>query len=644
MPVQNPFASTYPVDVDSSSPSASTAGGTKSGNGASGKEASAAVYTRLMGSGKFVHCSEEFARLIGCKAEQLYADPELWSHCVVGTDLFGDSGLLQSLVSNGCVSCEFKLKPAHGPLLDVRESALFSMIDGRMVVVGTVRLVANNVNEADTLLNEHVFKRAVDEAAKGVVIADTNGILVYANAEQARLFGYNSAQEMIGFSWRKLHAPESGRLMDTVAAIALKTKGRWLGHCVALRKNGTSFDSNLSLSLVPGGRVICVTGDSSGDIDEVRRLQTDDSLFRQLLYVLPTGVLVRARTGAYVFANEAVCRELGRGQDEIYGMAVLDGNEPAIFAEIRKLDEQVAISGERFDREFEVNWNGSHRDWHIVKIPVRDKGDAVSHIITLVENVTPQKTLGSALQASQNQHQKYLEMQREFISMVSHEFRTPLTAIQGAHYLFSRHAAKLPPDTAKIFDRLLKLQSQALTTMGELVDQVLFLNRMDQARSAKAAAPCPISSNITQLVAIFNDGTLPPRVQLVEQLPPGFSPIMDPGLLRAIVENLVSNAVKYSATASPVVVTLSPAEAGWELRVADRGRGIPKEDQARLFAPFYRASNVDTVPGTGLGLVIVKRAAEFCGGTVALESEPGVGTTVSVRFLVTPQSTPLHAD
>ena len=100
--------------------------------------------------------------------------------------------------------------------------------------------------------------------------------------------------------------------------------------------------------------------------------------------------------------------------------------------------------------------------------------------------------------------------------------------------------------------------------------------------------------------------------------------------LRALVENLVSNSLKYST--GIVSVHVGADENEWWLTVTDGGRGIPQKDQAKLFTPFFRAGNIGTAAGTGLGLTIVQRCASFHGGKVELESQEGKGSTFTAKF------------
>jgi len=103
-------------------------------------------------------------------------------------------------------------------------------------------------------------------------------------------------------------------------------------------------------------------------------------------------------------------------------------------------------------------------------------------------------------------------------------------------------------------------------------------------------------------------------------------------LLRHILSNLLTNALKYSPPGNPVEFGLTCAAGQVMFRIQDHGLGIPPEDQARLFETFHRARNVRNIPGTGLGLTIVKRAVDLHGGTIEVDSQVDMGTTVTVRL------------
>jgi len=228
-----------------------------------------------------------------------------------------------------------------------------------------------------------------------------------------------------------------------------------------------------------------------------------------------------------------------------------------------------------------------------------------------------------------------LTMQREFVSLVSHEFRTPLAALQGTLYLLRKH---LKSEGDAKLTRYLELQTNALATLKDLVDQVLLLNRIEHATGEAKLAEVDLGGLVNRLVLEFNDSASTPRVR-IEMPPKGRCPLqLDESLIRAAVDNLISNALKYSPADSEVLVSLAPTATGCRISVRDQGRGVPESDQIRLFQPFFRASNVGTTSGTGLGLTIVKRAAELHGGSAGLISSAGDGSTFFIDLPHAPLS------
>ncbi|MCA9906579.1 MAG: sensor histidine kinase, partial [Anaerolineae bacterium] len=108
--------------------------------------------------------------------------------------------------------------------------------------------------------------------------------------------------------------------------------------------------------------------------------------------------------------------------------------------------------------------------------------------------------------------------------------------------------------------------------------------------------------------------------------------LLDKKLLRLIVRNLISNALKYSPPKQPVTVALATADSTFQMHVTDQGIGIPEKDRKRLFDAFYRAANVGDVPGSGLGLMIVKQALDLHGGKISFISHSERGTTFTVSL------------
>ena len=216
------------------------------------------------------------------------------------------------------------------------------------------------------------------------------------------------------------------------------------------------------------------------------------------------------------------------------------------------------------------------------------------------------------------------ETRARFVSTVSHEFRTPLTVIQSLVEVLDRYGERLT--AAERAERLDKVRSE-IAHMTQLLDAHVEIETRDAVQARCVREKVDLADICRQIVASTETALSRDHELVVEAT--GHAEL-DPNLLRQILSNLVTNALKYSPPGSKVRVELHGNRDHAELRVSDEGMGVPAADQARLFEPFERGSNVDDIEGTGLGLVIVQRAVEAHGGSIQIDSVEGRGTLVAV--------------
>jgi signal transduction histidine kinase len=214
----------------------------------------------------------------------------------------------------------------------------------------------------------------------------------------------------------------------------------------------------------------------------------------------------------------------------------------------------------------------------------------------------------------------YQELRAGFTAAVSHELRTPL-----ARLLVLLESAALPG--AEV-DGLLEQARQEVEQARELIDDVLFLGELETGREVVSLGSTAVRPIVDQLVAAVADRAANAEVQLVVRGRGDVELPLRPRMLRVVVENLVSNAIRYAGPGSTCTIELDTGR----LTVADDGVGVADDDLPRLFERFYRADPARTTRGTGLGLAIVKHIVTSAGGTVEATSTPGRGLTVTVRF------------
>jgi signal transduction histidine kinase len=249
-------------------------------------------------------------------------------------------------------------------------------------------------------------------------------------------------------------------------------------------------------------------------------------------------------------------------------------------------------------------------------------------VLWSLRDITRQKEAEEKLREAYEREKQLSDLKMRFVSMISHEFRSPMSVIQVQADYLRKYSYRL--QEAQKIERLEEIKAQ-IQRLNDMLNDTLLLSQAETV--GLDVHPTDID------VAEFCEGVLKhirelwPRHQ-IEYTASGdcTHPALDAKLLHQIVSNLLSNALKYSPGGSTVHVRLTGEPQQIVLQIADAGIGIPEADQQRLFENFHRASNVGEISGTGLGLSIVKRAVEAHGGSIEFVSTLGTGTTFTVRL------------
>jgi signal transduction histidine kinase len=242
--------------------------------------------------------------------------------------------------------------------------------------------------------------------------------------------------------------------------------------------------------------------------------------------------------------------------------------------------------------------------------------------------------MNATLEARVQERTLQLEIAR--VQIVSHEFRTPLATILSSVDLVQHYGDRISADeTQQQFQQI----RSAIDRLTDLLNDVITFNQSETNQIPFNPQPIDLLAFCQTLSTGINRTSHPPdRLQFEVILAEGISadrPLkLDAKLLRYILDNLLSNALKYSPAESPVILTLTLQAEKIIFQVSDRGIGISAEDKPYIFDAFFRANNVGNVKGTGLGLSLVQRFVEYHGGHIYLFSTLGQGTEIQVTFPV----------
>jgi PAS domain S-box-containing protein len=252
-----------------------------------------------------------------------------------------------------------------------------------------------------------------------------------------------------------------------------------------------------------------------------------------------------------------------------------------------------------------------------------------SGLVCIIRDITERKRAEEVLKNALEKEKELSELKMRFISMASHEFRTPLATILATSETLSAYRSKLSENQIK--EKLDKIGDQ-VNHLRTIIEDVLQVARLQDPKAKYE----PVSLDLDNLCRSAID-EFDSRPDVTQQFVySGDDNLqrarLDRKLIRQIINNLLSNAVKYSAPDTTINMTLGHTDKALILKVQDKGIGIPEADLKHLFEPFHRAANVGMISGTGLGLMIAKESVELHRGLMTVESKVGVGTTVTIMI------------
>jgi len=367
------------------------------------------------------------------------------------------------------------------------------------------------------------------------------------------------------------------------------------------------------------------------NINEVFWMVTPDSNKR--LYVSPAYEEIWGRSCQSLYDQSNSWSDAIHPQDREFVIAKLEGRS----------------RGESTDVEYRiVRPDGSIRWIRDRGFPVRDEQGRVYRIAGIAEDITLRKQAELETYKALQRERELSTIKSSFVAMTSHEFRTPLTTIRSSADLLERYRSRLSEE--KQLTHLQRIKS-AVERMTQMLNDILLMSEAEAGKLQFNPEPLNLVQFCRHLVddlqlgaknqqvihfTYRGDSTLTAQdtdeteIAQLDSLPS--LPSLDEKLLQHILNNLLSNALKYSPEGSTVQFDLTCLNNKAIFQIQDQGIGIPPADQTRLFESFHRANNVGTIQGTGLGLAIAKQCVDLHQGEITFTSEVGKGTTFTVTL------------
>ena len=356
-----------------------------------------------------------------------------------------------------------------------------------------------------------------------------------------------------------------------------------------------------------------------------RELEESQKLYRLIARNFPNGTInVFDRDLNYVFVEGRELFVNGITSDMLVGTSYLKRLPKDIALDIVDRLKEV-FNGRNCTFQIEHNNNV----YELNAVALYDVMGVINQILVVEQNITQQKRVEEELQKTVEKEKELNALKSRFVSMASHEFRTPLGTILSSVSLVEKYTSQEHAERRKKHIERIKSSVGNLTN---ILNDFLSLDKLEtgniKVNKSEFSYPELAENVCEEMYSICKSGQ---RIHY-EHKGQASSVNMDRQMARNILINLLSNAIKYSDEDQHILVQSYFKNQKLYLKVKDEGMGIPKEEQKHLFERFFRANNASNIQGTGLGLNIVKKYTELLKGTIKFESKEGEGTTFTLSF------------
>jgi PAS domain S-box-containing protein len=523
-------------------------------------------------------------------------------------------------------------------------------------VVGIVGVMEDTTEhrkaERDLLESRKLLQEVVDAIPHSIFLRDKEGRFVLANKALATLHGLE-VEDLIGIG------------INDLPGVAPEEKAQWVEQDRQVIDTGNPVEIPETKVTLPDGtstfrRIIRVPfcGNEkdvvgvlsiSEDITDRRlaeqREKATERLLQTVFDTIPHWVFVKDGSGRYLMGNSAFAQSFNLSADELRGLHTTDFGDST--PEQRKVflqsDRQVMRTGNPMEiPDYTVGLpGGMNQTRRIRKMPLKDEGGNTVAVVCLSEDITASKKAHEELLSAKQkvdeankqlseeiaERMKADRVKDEFLAIVSHELKTPLTAIHGALGLLTGKVGTGLPTEAR---NLLDVAWKNSTRLTQLIYELLDFQKLEKGDWAISPEPLDLVVLVKQTIEEFQPNADQFSVELVleDSLEKAKVRGESTGLVQ-VISNLLSNAAKFSPVGGTVKISVTRQRDSICVAVKDQGQGIPEDFRPFVFEKFAQADTTDRRKrgGTGLGLTIAKRIVERFGGEIAFDSGNGGGTT-----------------
>lgn len=464
------------------------------------------------------------------------------------------------------------------------------------------------------------LKLAVELASDGIALLGPDEKYNYLNENHVKHFGYEEEKELIGETWRVIYPQHEIERIEKDLFPKLAAAGKWQGETLGLAKDGKFINQEITLTALPNGGLICIMR----NITERKKEENERKQLALVASNTNNAVIITDENHNIQWINKAAENISGFSLETLPDRSIRELLNNLSVTNFVLLDIEKRLKNEgQINTEFSIKDRHGRNHWLYGNVNVVTEKDKIKNYVYVLVDITPIKEAENQLMSSLEKEKALNELKTRFVTLTSHEFRTPLASIQSSMDILGIHLNNNSVSPG-VLSRHLPRINEEVARMTELMDNVLVLGKINSGRFDFRPQQGNLEKFIETVASADKYKAYNKSIDLHfsgEKRMVNF----DGRLLQHMLDNLISNAFKYSAdTRLSPKLSILVKETEVDFEVTDYGIGIPRGDQGSLFESFFRASNTQNIPGTGLGLPIVQQFSELHGGKIVLlESQPG---------------------
>ncbi len=502
-----------------------------------------------------------------------------------------------------------------------------------------------DITERKKIEENHKIKTAaLDAAQNGISISDAlqaDNPLIYVNKAFEEITGY-SKEEILGKNCRFLQAYDRDQEAVQTIRNALKNNKGCNVQLRNYKKNGALFWNEVSISPITDetGNTTHYVGIQNDITERKNREQEIGHLAKIFDESLNEIYVFDAQSLLFVNANQGAQKRSGYTLAEFKKMTPIDIKPEFTEAKYRKLIAPL-LDGAQEKVDFETVHQRKNGETYSVEVHLQTSTlDDRQLVVAIILDISDRKNYTQKLEKTVEQRTRQLqnalekekelnELKTKFLSLVSHEFKTPLSGILTSAVLVGKYTREDQQDKR---EKHLKTIAGGVLHLTNILNDFLSMERLKKGKEVYRYSEFSLSRLVNDV--IYNNNMMLKSGQRINY-PENIEDIdihQDEKVLGLILTNLLGNAVKYSPEDSDIDMKVQLSDDKIIFHIKDRGIGIPEKEQKYTFDRYFRAENVLTTQGTGIGLNIVKGHVDNLGGKIYFESKENVGSTFSVEL------------